>query len=95
MKELFKRNYEATVKRGLITDETSDREFYMKLIEEKFEVSREIMNGPISSGLSNHYLDLEIADCLIVCANWLTHRGIDLEKILEEVAIKNEKRIKN
>jgi NTP pyrophosphatase (non-canonical NTP hydrolase) len=88
MKQLIKRNYEAVVKRGLITPETTDLEFLNKLHEELEEVYEEIWHE------NEPNLREEIGDCLTVCLNWLTHKGIDIEQLLTEIAIKNENRCK-
>lgn len=84
--EIFKRNYEAVVKRGLITYKTLDAEFFFKLKEETDEVMQELLT------YKSEKMEHEIADCLVVCANWLIHRGVDVEKILIEIAEKNENR---
>lgn len=83
---IFKRNYDAVVKRGLITYKTTDYQFYLKLKEEVKEALYEIVID------RNTFLNEEIADCLVVCINWLIYRGVDIEKILTEIAEKNEKR---
>lgn len=88
MKHLIKRNYEAVVKRGLITPETTDYDFLEKLQEEIEEADEEISN------FNETNLREEIGDCLNVCLNWLTHKGIDIEKLLLEIATKNENRCK-
>jgi phosphoribosyl-ATP pyrophosphohydrolase len=83
MKELFERNYNAVVNRGLITPETKDIEFYEKAVEEIDE---------IFSAKGKDHVNEEIADLLTVCANWLRHRRVSLEDILTKIAIKNELR---
>jgi phosphoribosyl-ATP pyrophosphohydrolase len=83
LKSLFERNFKAVVNRGLITPETQDIEFYEKAVEEIDE---------IFSAKSKDHVNEEIADLLIVCANWLHHRGVNLEEILTHNAIKNELR---
>ena len=89
MKKLFERNYKAVVNRGLINNRTRDLEFLFKLGEEFDETNEEVRYGDSIKKLNN-----EIADCLIVCSNWLIHRGVDLENILTKIAEKNEKRVK-
>lgn len=86
MKQLIKRNYDAVVNRRLITKETRDNDFLEKLKEEVCEVEEEIFH------CNEKYMREEIGDCLVVCLNWLTFKGIDIEKLLQEIAIKNEKR---
>jgi phosphoribosyl-ATP pyrophosphohydrolase len=89
MKALFERNYKAVVKRGLINGFTTDYGFLSKLKEEALEAESEI---DFKEPIVNTPLDLEIADCLIVCSNWLIHRGVDLKDILTKIAEKNENR---
>jgi len=73
----------------LINKTTSDLEFLFKLEDEFDETNEEVRYGDSIKSLNN-----EIADCLIVCSNWLIHRGVDLENILTKIAEKNEKRAK-
>ena len=96
MKKLFERNYKAVVNRGLINEKTENIDFYVKLIEEIQEIEDEIfkIEGCKQAIILSNHLKEEIADCLIVCSNWLIHRGVDLEKILSKIAEKNEKRAK-
>ena len=96
MKKLFERNYKAVVNRGLITEKTANIDFFLKLIEEMQEIEYEIINieGCKEAIILSNHLKEEIADCLIVCSNWLIHRGVDLGKILTKIAEKNEKRVK-
>ena len=93
MKKLFKRNYDAVVKRGKITHKTSDFEFLDKLNEEFQEVKDELSSPYFD--LNNERINEEIADCLNVCCNWLIHRGVNLKEILTKIAEKNEKRANN
>ena len=95
MKELFKRNYDAVVRRGLINEETLDFGFWSKLNEENNEVYQQcliVTRNLITCEHRKENLNEEIADCLVVCANWLIYRGVDLEEILTKIAEKNEKR---
>lgn len=89
IERLFDRNYQAIVDRGLITPETKDWEFLNKLNCEAIEVEAEAIIPR-----NNNHLNEEIADCLNVCANWLIHRGVDIETIMTTIAEKNEKRAK-
>lgn len=89
MQKLIKRNYNAVVKRGLITHDTTEQDFMDKLIEEvtelKFEVDRQ-----------NHEKKMdELGDCLTVIFNWCEHFGIDHEILLIKTARKNENRAIN
>lgn len=86
--ELFNRNYKAVVDRGLIKPNTLDVDFYYKLKEELGEVSNAMLK------FDEENIKEEIADCLVVCANWLIFKGVDLETILTQIAEKNEKRAK-
>lgn len=86
MIQLFSRNYKAVVNRGLITDATTDIDFHSKLSEEIEEVAEAIINDDAKA------IDEEIADCLVVCSNWLIFRGVQLPYILSKIAEKNEKR---
>jgi NTP pyrophosphatase (non-canonical NTP hydrolase) len=96
MKKIFERNYQAVVNRGLITEKTENIDFFLKLHEELQETENEIykIEGCKEAIILSNHLKEEIADCLIVCSNWLIHRGVDLEKILTKIAEKNEKRAK-
>jgi phosphoribosyl-ATP pyrophosphohydrolase len=66
-----------------------DKEFFDKLLEEKNEV--------IVAYAEKNSLELpkELTDLMVVCMNWLTHKGFDIPKLLEQNAIKNEERAKN
>jgi len=86
--ELFKQNYKAVQMRGLISDKTTDQDFYNKLIEEVSEVYNEI--PPLGSCVD--YLHEELADVITVCCNWLIHHGEDPEQWLKLVLDKNQKR---
>lgn len=85
--ELFKQNYEAIVKRNLITPETTDIDFRRKLNEEVCEVHKAFFE-------SQDRLDEEITDVLNVCNNWLIHRGKDPVAMLEKCLENNLNRIK-
>jgi phosphoribosyl-ATP pyrophosphohydrolase len=89
MKALFERNYQAVVKRGKINEYTDDVDFIIKLKEEAHEAEMEI--DLIYHKPSDRLVE-EFGDCLVVCANWLIHRGVDLEEILTKIAEKNENR---
>lgn len=87
IESLIQRNYEAVVNRGKITDKTTDQEFIDKLYEEVYECAHAWAEG------NEHELYSELIDVIVVCTNWLHHRGCNIEKLLERNAIKNEKRI--
>ena len=86
--ELFNRNYKAVVDRGLIKPNTIDVDFYYKLKEELGEVSDAMLK------FDDDNINEEVTDCLVVCSNWLTHRGCNIEQMLTQIAEKNEKRAK-
>ena len=86
---IYQRNYEAIVKRGLITKDTNDLDFWFKVCEEKDEVLQALRNKNEAN------LTEEITDLMNVCSNWLQHKGIDPENALEKCALKNESRIYN
>ena len=88
MIQLLERNFKAVVDRGLITTETCDVDFFIKLKEEVEEVATEIINDDQDA------LDREIVDCFITCSNWLIHRGANIPYLLAQNAIKNEERAK-
>jgi phosphoribosyl-ATP pyrophosphohydrolase len=85
--ELFKQNYNAVRQRGLITDNTTDREFCFKLNEEVSEIHKAFYE-------SDERLIEEIADALNVCSNWLIHKNVDLKEILQKILDKNLARVK-
>ena len=89
MKELIQRNYDAVVARKLISESTTDKQFWEKLSEEYDEVYQPYMKR------DRKELSKELTDVIVVCINWLTHMGFDIPKLLEQNAIKNEERVKH
>lgn len=87
MKDLIKRNYESTVKRGKINLLTSQDEFYHKASEELFEIRCEMKGNEMSKSMA-----IEITDLMLVCQNWLTHNGYDVEQLASEKITFNENR---
>lgn len=85
LKEIQSRNYEATVRRGLITDKTTLNEFIAKMFEEVNEF-RDASNFGITDGL-------ELADIIIVCLSTAKHLDIDIQDWLEQKTIINENRV--
>lgn len=83
--EIQNRNYQATVKRGLITPKTTQSEFIAKLFEE----ARELDN---SRRFFGEFDRCELADVMIVCLSIAKHYDIDIMKALEDKTIINEKR---
>lgn len=86
LKEIQNRNYKATVKRGLITNQTPGYGFIDKIYEETSELEYNYMHtiGKIDP--------LELSDIIIVCLNMAKHYNIDIQKALEEKTIFNENR---
>lgn len=78
--EIINRNYKATIKRGLITSNTTFTDFKFKLLEELNE-------WIVSPGDK-----LECADVVLVMFAYCKHNGIDIQKALEEKTIINENR---
>ena len=85
MTDLMDRNYQATVNRGLINDNTGAHEFVDKLKEEMAEWVE-----AVEKSLPNS--DEELADIILVCLAFASHFLIDIEKELINKIIKNEKR---
>jgi predicted house-cleaning noncanonical NTP pyrophosphatase (MazG superfamily) len=71
MKDLIEENYKSIVKRGLITEKTSLKEFTDKLDEEVKE-------------FKEYYDPEELADIILVCLNIAKHWNIDIEKELKK-----------
>lgn len=85
--EIQNRNYEATVKRGLITPNTTFIEFFNKANEEFDEL--------IDSWIEHDFTifsELELADIILVCLAMAKHFNIDIQKALEDKTIINENR---
>lgn len=83
--EIQNRNYQATVKRGLITPKTTESEFTAKLFEEVRELSN---SRKFFVGFDPH----ELADIIIVCLNIAKHYDINIELALIEKTVINENR---
>lgn len=86
IQEIINRNYQATVKRGLIKPETTKTEFLLKLQEEVFELDCAIYNR------LQHDENFEMADCILVVLAMAKHFNIDILKVMEEKTLYNEKR---
>lgn len=80
--EISKRNYQATVKRGLITPKTEYLDFTNKIREEAKEIDEASINE----------LPEELADVALVCFAMAEHFGIDLIAEMEKKTIYNENR---
>lgn len=85
LQEIQSRNYEATVRRGLISDKTTLNEFIAKMFEEVHEF-RDASNFGITDGL-------ELADIIIVCLSCAKHLDIDIQDWLEKKTVINENRV--
>lgn len=84
--EVQQRNYNATVRRGLITDKTTIEDFICKLREEVEELWYSSNSGKCSIDPS------ELADISHVCDAIALHYAIDLQKEKELKMLVNEKR---
>lgn len=84
LNELQLRNYSATVRRGLITPQTTISEFTAKLFEECNEFYDATKFGLLDG--------LELADIIIVCLSTAKHFDIDIQRMLEQKTIINETR---
>ena len=83
IKEISKRNYEATKKRGLIDDSTGFISFIYKIKEETQELE--------FSRIGNNKFDqIELADVALVCFAMAEHFGIDLVAEMESKMKYNE-----
>jgi phosphoribosyl-ATP pyrophosphohydrolase len=91
MNELIKRSYDSIVNRGLITPETSTKDFMDKLKEEYNEVQVEWKRG-IFKGKQNEPFYHELMDLVNVAFLLMKNHGIDCEKLFIEIIEKNEKR---
>ena len=74
MNNIIKENYNATVKRGLITSKTTLLEFTDKLQEEV----QEFLNYTNENNFKE-----ELSDIILVCLNIAKHYNIDIETELK------------
>jgi hypothetical protein len=88
IEEIIKTNYQATVKRGLITPETTKQEFIDKMREEIYELQHEIDTPFFDEKMQS----LELADIILVCLAMAEHFNIDILKVMAEKANYNMKR---
>jgi NTP pyrophosphatase (non-canonical NTP hydrolase) len=88
LKQIIKRNYKATVKRGLITPTTNFNDFYLKIVEETEELN--LSKLPFTK--DDWWDKTELADIILVCLAMAEHYKIDIEKVLEEKVKYNEQR---
>ena len=87
LKEIIKRNYEATVKRGQITNKTEAYHFSDKIGQELVELEISLNVSKV-----NPFDPKELADIVLVCHSMAIHFGYDLVKIMEEKSLFNEQR---
>jgi len=86
LKEIQDRNHAATVRRGRITDKTTDEDYFIKLEEEINE-----LNMAVYSENQNN-VPLEMADIIIVVLNFAKHLNIDIQAALIQKTYINENR---
>ncbi len=84
--EIARRNYAATVRRGLITPETTKDEFIDKMREETDELGIAVLNSDKMNERE------ELADIALVCFATAQHYGIDLIDEMRKKVEFNEKR---
>lgn len=85
LKEIQKRNYQATVKRGLITNQTNGDDFLNKIREETAELQVEF-------DLPFGKIEEELADVILVCFAMAEHLGINIKQELIKKVKYNENR---
>jgi hypothetical protein len=90
IKEIAKRNYDANVRRGQISDDSAIFDFIAKIDEEKRELIYSIGNK-YSAG-KPPFDPQELADIALVFFSMAEHYGIDLVKEMELKMLKNEER---
>jgi len=81
--EIARRNYEATVKRGLINEFTRKNDFFLKMYEEVTELAQTTNEKDEA---------MELGDVISTCLTFAYHFNIDIMKSLENMVIKNENR---
>jgi NTP pyrophosphatase (non-canonical NTP hydrolase) len=85
MKDIIEKNYDSTVKRGLITPSTNILDFLNKLKEEvgEFEQAIDDLFKSIEAK-SEHFRNIEeeLSDVILVGLNCAKHFDIDIEKQL-------------
>jgi len=87
MDQLINRSYSAIKGRGLITEDTIESDFFLKMKEELKEIAD-------SYGNEKHYVE-ECIDLATVCFMQVLHLGYNPIKEFEKVVLKNEKRAIN
>ena len=97
MNNLLKRNYDSTVKRGKITDNTRHIDFIDKIFEEYLEFKDNIycktyVDSIVKQDLKIHDIAIECTDIILTCLNYLVHSGYNPIELMEEKISINEKR---
>ncbi len=97
MKDLIKRNYNSTIKRGKISNSTTHKDFNDKINEELTELNHEIHSERIyyesaENEVMSKKTAIECTDIILTCLNYLCHSGYDPIKLMEEKILINEKR---
>ena len=87
LNEIIKRNYEATVRRGQISNKTTVSEFIKKTDEEVQELKDSRKGSTIYP-----FDPKEAVDIILVQTAMLHHYGFDTEKIMTEKMLFNEQR---
>jgi len=90
--EVALRNYNATVKRGLITDLTKVFDFCGKINEELNELTESVDYIPKNGTYEVTFDEKELADISLVCDAMAIHYGIDLQAEKEAKMRYNEQR---
>lgn len=88
MKDIIETNYNSIRERGLITSNTSMKDFINKLDEEVEELKQSIDKGTLKE------IKEELSDVILVCLNTAYHHGFDIEKELKKKIDKNFERAK-
>lgn len=91
--EVALRNYNATVKRGLINDKTKVFDFCGKIAEELNELQESIDYIPENGKYKVLFDESELADISLVCDAMAIHYGIDLQAEKEKKMYVNETRL--
>lgn len=81
--KIIERNYQATVKRGLISESTGFKDFINKLHEEVTELSNEKFTDK---------MPVEMADVALVIFAMAEHYNVNLIAEMERKTLYNEKR---
>ena len=91
IKEISKRNYDATVRRGQINENTMVRDFILKISEETRELKQSWLDI-YHKNHSDNFDPKELADITLVCFAMAEYYGIDLVAVMESKTHFNEQR---